>query len=119
METREPSGQPFFIKRLVANIECANCGTQYELGNIHIIGHRGDLWITAVVCGHCGTQGLIFAMVKEEKATEVIFSDASAEEMLRFNELPRIDIDDVLDMRRFLEQYDGDLMSLLDESDLP
>jgi len=119
MNVQDSSGQPFFIKRLVANIECANCGTQYELGNIHVIGHRGDLWITAVVCGQCGTQGLIFAMVKEERAAELTVRDASAEELLKFEELSSIGIDDVLDMHRFLKEYNGDLVSLLNDTETP
>ena len=119
MNVQDSSSQPFFIKRLVANIECANCGTQYELGNIHVIGHRGDLWITAVVCGQCGTQGLIFAMVKEERIDELTVRDASVEELLGFEELSAIEIDDVLDMHRFLKEYDGDLVSLLNETDTP
>lgn len=116
MNAQENSGQPMFIKRLVANIECANCRARYELGNIYVIGHRGDLWITAVVCGQCGTQGLIFAMVKEEGATEVATLDVSAEEMLEFEGLSSISMDDVLDMHRFLKEYEGDLVSVLEET---
>jgi len=116
MNFQGSSSQPFFIKRLVANIECANCGAQYELGNIHIIGHRGDLWITAVVCGQCGAQGLIFAMVKEEQVDQLTVRDASVEELLEFEELSSIEIDDVLDMHRFLKEYNGDLISLLNET---
>ncbi len=118
MAAQENSGQPLFIRRLVANIECANCGTRYELGNIHVIANRGDLWITAVVCGQCGTQGLIFAMVKEEEGSaELIARNVSAREMREFEKLPSIDIDDVLDMHRLLQEHDGDLLSLLNETE--
>ena len=117
MSTQENSGQPLFIKRLVANIECANCGTRYELGNIYIIGHRDDLWIAAVVCAQCGTQGLIFAMVSEDGTPDVIARDVSPEELREFEKLSTLTIDDVLDMHRFLEEYDGDLVSLLQETD--
>jgi len=117
MSTQENSGQSLFIKRLVANIECANCGTRYELGNISIAHHRDDLWIAFVVCVQCGTEGLIFAMVSEDGTPEVISRDASPEELREFEKLSTLGIDDVLDMHRFLEGYDGDLVSLLHEAD--
>jgi len=116
MSTQESSGQRLFIRRLVANIECANCGTRYELGNVCIVGHRDDLWIASVVCGRCGTQGLIFAMVSEDGTQEVVARDASPEEIREFGKLSSLGIDDVLDMHRFLEQYEGDLISLLAET---
>jgi hypothetical protein len=117
MTTQNESPQPLFIKRLIANIECANCGTRYELGNIYIIGRREDLWISAVVCTQCGTQGLIFAMVKDDQVTTVPV-DVSHEETLRFKEMAPLGIDDVIDMHRFLSEYDGDFLSLLPQGEM-
>jgi len=112
MSAEFDSGRPLFIKHLIATIQCANCGAQYSLDDIHVLGHRGDLWVSAVVCRHCGTQGLIFAMVKDDEETAEVITDVDPEEMEVFRNLPEISMNEVLDMHLFLRDFDGDFSSL-------
>ena len=116
MSTESDTDHPLYIKRLISTIECANCGEKYSLGDIHILGHRGDLWVSAVVCGQCDTQGLIFAMVQDEESITVII-ETEAEETEGFEDLPEIHVNEVLDMHLFLRDYDGDFSSLFGDLD--
>ena len=114
MSALSDSDRPLYIKRLIATIQCANCGEKYSLNDIHILGHRGDLWVSAVVCGQCDTQGLIFAMVQDEEQIQVL-ADTDAEEEKIFDSLPEISMNDVLDMHLFLSGYCGDFSELFGE----
>ena len=102
------------IKHLVASIPCAVCQHCYEPDDVRIVEHHGEIWILAVKCDHCGTQGLVFAMIKEEEMETV--SDLAPQEWARFREMPRIDADDVLDVHEFLRDFDGDLVSLFEDA---
>lgn len=102
-----------FIRQLVANIRCGVCGHRYEIDDVRILNHEGDLWVMGVTCAHCKTQGLVFATITEAEAPEVI-ADVTPKEWARLKEMPQINADDVLDMHEFLEGFDGDLIELLE-----
>ena len=101
-----------FIKHLVTNIKCAVCQSHYETEDIHIIDHRGELWVMAVTCSQCHTRGLIFAIVRETEESESV-AELTPEEWIKFREMSQIDADDVLDMHDFLRDFDGDFVNLL------
>jgi hypothetical protein len=101
-----------FIKHLITNIKCAVCQSHYELEDIHIIDHRDELWVMAVTCGQCRTRGLIFAIIRETEEAESVI-ELTPEEWDKFRKMSQIDADDVLDMHKFLRDFDGDFVSLL------
>jgi hypothetical protein len=101
-----------FIKYLITNIKCAVCQGHYEPEDIHIMDHRDELWVMAVTCSQCHTQGLIFAIIKETEESESI-AELTPEEWIKFREMSQVDADDVLDMHEFLRDFDGDFVSLL------
>ena len=106
----------FLIKHLITNIRCAVCSERYEPEDVQILGHQEDLWIMGVTCGHCHTQGMIFAVVREGMAPQVI-TEMTPEEMERLRELTPIGVDDVLDMHRLLRGYNGDFYGLLKDKE--
>jgi hypothetical protein len=101
------------IKHLVASIPCAVCQHHHEPDNVRIVDHRGEIWIMAVKCDHCGTQGLVFAMIQEGEKPEIV-DELTSQEWARFREMPQIDADDVLDAHEFLRDFDGDFVSLFE-----
>jgi len=58
---------------------------------------------------------LIFAIIKETEESESV-TELTPEEWDRFRKMSQIDADDVLDMHQFLRHFDGDFVSLLQES---
>jgi len=100
------------LKHLLASIPCAVCDQPYRLSDIEVVDHHDEIWIVAVKCSHCGTKGLVFALMKEEKP-EVV-SDLVPQEWARFKKMPQIDADDLLDVHEFLKDFDGDFISLFE-----
>ena len=115
MGALEPDEKPEFIRYLAANIKCATCGQQYRPEDIRVMGHQDELWIMVVSCTDCGTQGIIFAMVREGEAPVAeVLSELTQEEWEKLRSIPQIGIDDVLDIHRLLRDFQGDMDELLE-----
>ena len=99
------------VKHLIASIPCAVCQHFYEPDDVRVVEHHGEMWIMAVTCGHCGTQGLVFAMIQEGEKPEIV-NELTSQEWARFREMPQIDADDLLDVHEFLRDFDGDFVNL-------
>ena len=107
MEADDRALRHAFIRHLVANVQCVACGERYARNDIYVLGHHEDVWVSAVVCSHCGTQGLVFATLRSEEEFQVQAEPGTAQP------LPPLTIDDVLDMHALLRDHDGDLLTLL------
>ncbi len=99
------------IKRLMSSVKCAVCGQHYEQDSIKILGYQEDLWFLGVSCSACHTGCLVVAVIKEDRAPEVI-TDLNETELEKFSNVDRLTADDVLDMHNFLKDFDGDLSRL-------
>jgi len=99
------------IKKLMSSIKCAVCGQRYEEDGIKILGHQEDLWLLRVSCPVCHTQCLAAAVIKEDKAPQVI-TDLTGVEQEKFTSVDRLTADEVLDMHNFLKNFDGDFSLL-------
>jgi hypothetical protein len=100
-----------FLKKLLATMKCSMCGHPYQSGNVNILGHKDDLWFLSVFCPSCKSQGLVAAVVKEGKVTEVL-TELTAAEQKRLASAAPLSSDDLMDMHRFLADFDGDFQSL-------
>jgi hypothetical protein len=102
------------VKHLIASIPCAVCQHYYEPDDVRIVEHHGEMWIMAVKCDHCGTRGLVFAMIQEGERPEIV-NELTSQEWARFREMPQIDADDLLDVHEFLRDFDGDFVNLFED----
>jgi hypothetical protein len=100
-----------FVKRLLASMKCGTCNKHYEPGHINVLGHQDNVWFLSVYCSTCQTQGLVAAVIRRGKAPEVI-TDLSETELARFRGNGGIAADDILEMHRFLKDFDGDFSNL-------
>jgi hypothetical protein len=100
-----------FVRQLLENIKCVVCSEEYEEDDVSIMGQQDELWMLMVSCHHCGTQGIILAVVKEDEHIELL-TDLTPEELERFQNLPAVDGEDVLDACQFLRDFDGDFLEL-------
>ena len=99
------------IKKLMTSAKCSSCGQRYEVDNIEVIGHHGDLWFMSVFCVACRTHYLAAAIVDGETVGETV-TDLSAAELKRFWDADCLKADEVLDMHNFLKEFGGDFSRL-------
>jgi hypothetical protein len=100
-----------FVRQLLANISCVVCSETYDEKDVAVMGQQEQMWMLMVSCHHCGTEGIILALVKEDEEVEFI-TDLTPEELERVGELPPVTADDVLDVYQFLRDFDGDFIRL-------
>lgn len=100
------------VKQIVSRVPCSVCSRPFELDDIHVLGQRGDVWLLAIYCSHCDTRALVFAQMQVEEGTPQV-SEPSPAEQEWFESLPPISVDDVLDVHRFLQDFEGDVYDLL------
>ena len=105
------------IKRLMASTKCAACGRRYEVDNVSVLGHQEDLWVLRVLCLFCHTQCLVAVVVEEKRMPEIII-DLTEAELRRFRDVGILTADDVLDMRNFLSDFDGDFSQLFSQQEV-
>ena len=115
MTTRpdESDDKHALLKHLLTSIPCAVCEHPYRPADVEIVDHRDEIWIVAVKCSHCGTTGVVFALIREEGPDRV--SDLLPEEWARFRQMPQISADELLDVHEFLKDFDGDFISLFED----
>lgn len=97
------------LARIQKKIPCRDCGTHFKDTHIRIIGTVLNEGYFMAVCAECKNKTLINVQMKKEgrkqqtlKATETHIEQVTA--------------DDVLDMRNFLKNFDGDFTHLFQKN---
>ena len=99
------------IKRLIATIKCGTCGKSYREDRVEIVEHDEDVWFLQVFCPSCKVKSLVAAVIQKKKKAEAS-NDLTGAEIARFQHLDAVGGDEVLDMRRFLNDFNGDFTRL-------
>ena len=103
----------FDVRRSVLAVleQCSVCKQQYALEDARILERQGELWVLSICCSHCNTQALVAAVVDGDGAEVDTFDRTEIEDSTE-RAADVANVDDVLDMHRFLETFDGDFVSL-------
>lgn len=106
------------VRRIVLSVveDCVQCRQRFSLDDMRVVGRNGSLWVLAVRCPECATQSFVAAVVGEhddgttvEAAAIDLIEEEDAFEPLIDNADP-VTVDDVLDMHRFLDDFDGNFL---------
>ncbi|MEW6233609.1 MAG: hypothetical protein AB1566_15040 [Chloroflexota bacterium] len=92
------------IRRMMTQVECAVCGHRYRAEDIRFLARHNQAWFFAVVCGRCRTHGLVTVFMQKG----LPHVEITSQELERFQALPPLGADDVIDMHETLERFDGD-----------
>jgi hypothetical protein len=84
------------------------------MSDIQIVGHREQVWAMRVNCRECRTEALLLAVV-EEKGARPVYTDLAPTDWTRFKDGPAITVDDVIEMHKFIQTYEGDFSEILEE----
>ena len=103
------------IKRLMTSLRCTECGHCYEVSGVDVLGHEEDLWFLKASCPSCHAEFLVTAVLQESKGPE-IGTNITGAEAAEFHNMDKLTVDDVMDMRNFLKDFDGDFLRIFRES---
>jgi hypothetical protein len=101
------------IRKFLSKMKCESCGREYATDNITVLGRQEDLWFFLLYCADCKRQGLVTVATSEGKMPEPLSELGEAE---KGKLSTPVDVDDLLDMHIFLENFSGDFRSLFSEN---
>jgi hypothetical protein len=109
-----------WLRTQLTSFGCASCGQAYEAGRIRVLAERDGLFFVDLVCRHCDTQAIAIITVQvgddddpRAEAGELPVVRVRTVEDPDEPPSPAISADDVLDVHRFLADFEGDTQDLL------
>jgi hypothetical protein len=133
------------IKNIQGLVKCPNCGASYKTNMISILGGADHTFLVHLECSLCGSPTLATVMFRQQKSADLPDKDFYEREIKKsnfgnknfnreiykfgFGDLPvrgletpfnqtrgkKINTDDVLNMHRFLKDFNGNFESILGE----
>jgi hypothetical protein len=116
---------PDWLRTQLTSFTCPACGRRYRGSRIRLLAERDGLFFVDLDCSRCGSHTVAIVTVELDDS-ELSIADVSdiglpdeievhLSEPLPVGAAP-VTADDVLEMHEFLEQFDGDLATLLRDS---
>jgi hypothetical protein len=92
------------LRSHLASLRCADCGRAYGDGHVRIRAERGTVSFVDLICRGCG---------RRASGIATLVLDGSAGARIELGDLDEagagaVEIDDVVEMGRFLATFDGD-----------
>lgn len=114
------------IKKIVLNRmeRCTVCHHTFAPEDIHIVSRKPDLWTMVVACAECNSRNFVAAVLGDgdPAQAQLALRKLSEQGSLSEDDSPSdepappagdpVSVDDVLEMHRFLKQFDGDFSRL-------
>lgn len=105
------------VRRIVLSVveDCIQCQQRFSVDDMRVVGRNGNLWVLAVRCPECASQSFVAAVVGEHDdgtTVEAAAIDLIDEDLEEPDNVELVDVDDVLDMHEFLEEFDGNFLRL-------
>ena len=109
------------IKSIQTLMRCPNCGAHYNIGGISVLGQIDNTTcLVDLECDQCGMPVRVIANVavhhRSKDLSEIQDKNlAEIQAKLEDSEISsneKVNVDDVIELHRFLEKFNGDFKSL-------
>jgi hypothetical protein len=106
-----------WLRTQLTSFGCAACGAPYEPGRIRLLAERDGLYFVDLACTSCASRAVAIVTVElddedEPRADPGDLVQLTAGAMAAPSD--PVSIDDVIDMHRFLDRFDGGTVTLLE-----
>ena len=106
----------------LASFGCAACGQPYGEAHMRLIAQREELYFVDLSCPHCGSQAVAIVTIQIEGETATLdggeLVPAHPQDGRADVSAPAITVDDVLDARALLADFEGDVHQLIARFDM-
>lgn len=102
------------IKNIQAMMRCPSCGANYDSDHIHFLGQLDLAALIQLDCQGCGLPVMATIVVSEKGAQPKVLSDMSKEDLVERGKTEPIGNDYVLDVHKFLKEFDGNFEKMFD-----
>ena len=96
---------------------CESCGSAYASSRVRVLARREGIYLAGLTCSSCGTAAVAIVSFEHDSRRADLSPLAGAADRRRGRprakaSAPDVDVDDVVDMHRFLESFNGDFRGL-------
>ena len=105
-----------WLRTQLTSFGCAACGAPYEPGRIRLLAERDGLFFVDLACTACASRAVAIVTVETDDDDEPRADPGDLVQLAAGDLLPvasPVSADDVLDMHRFLERFEGGTVALL------
>ncbi len=106
-----------WLRTQLTSFGCAACGAPYEPGRIRLLAQRDGLFFVDLACVACASRAVAIVTVESDDQDEPRAEAGDLERLPTITQSPYglpVSVDDVLDMHRFLAQFEGGTRTLLE-----
>jgi hypothetical protein len=107
-----------WLKAQLSTFDCASCGRTYAAGSIRVLAQREELFFVDLACPSCGSGAVAIVTIEVDEASNArvdvgdLAPDAPVPGSVSAHGAPPVSGDDLLDVHRFLREFDGDFRAL-------
>jgi hypothetical protein len=106
-----------WLRTQLTSFGCAVCGAPYEPGRIRLLAERDGLFFVDLACTACASRAVAIVTVETDEDDEPHADPGDLVQLAVEADTPvgapAFSSDDVLDMHRFLEAFEGGTVALL------
>jgi hypothetical protein len=106
------SRQERVLRQRVGSHRCPQCRQSFRQDLVRVAARHDDLWVVSVRCPACRRQQVYYISLSDLIDRSEPSRDPSPDELERFELLPPVGSDELLDMHEFLRGFDGDFKRL-------
>jgi len=99
------------LRFFVAKMSCAHCGQPYSSSSISMVGDFSEFIFYQVICGVCGMQTMVTAVVAKEPVSEPLEGLAD-KEAKRFGSTSRTPSGYITDRANYMKYFNGDFSQI-------
>jgi len=103
------------VFRLISSIPCSSCGKYFEASDVEILESQEDICLVYAVCNACHVASYIVILASHKKTA--MYAELFPQREAKPGTSGAVTEEDLLEMHRFLKDFDGDLAALLRELD--
>jgi hypothetical protein len=106
-----------WLRTQLTSFGCAACGAPYEPGRIRLLAERDGLYFVDLACTSCASRAVAIVTVELDDEDGPRADPGDLVQLSPVGRPPAADpvgVDDVLDMHRFLERFEGGTVALLE-----
>jgi hypothetical protein len=106
-----------WLRTQLTSFGCAACGAPYEPGRIRLLAERDGLYFVDLACTSCTSRAVAIVTVELDDEDEPRAETGDLMQLGSGEAPPTsgpVSVDDVIDMHRFLERFEGGTLTLLE-----
>lgn len=100
------------VRHLLKTSQCAGCKNKYNFEDVHVLATTKSEGLFELRCKHCNSSTLVTIFLTPLQSTPTSTKQNLQPEITTTREHQKISKNDILDMKNFLNKFDGNFKKI-------